>query len=73
MNYKYKNINYDIEYAVIGEEDFDIWLQNPDDTSDYVLFEDMPEHIQDELYSMVVYDAEDSDLADDHNEMECCI
>lgn len=65
MKYKYNNVEYVIEYAVITEEDFDIWLQNPEQMDDYVYLEKLPEHIQDELYSMVLHDVLDKEMQDE--------
>ncbi len=68
MQYTYKGTKYNVEYAVLDEEVFDIWLQDPNDSDNYYYSSDLPENVQDELHSMVLYDVEESELSDDHNE-----
>lgn len=68
MTYNYKNKEYIIEYAVVGVEDFDVWLQNPNDMNDFHYIETLPENVQDELYSMVAQDFDDAKRSDE-NEM----
>lgn len=62
MKYKYNNVEYVIEYAVITEEDFDIWLQHPDNMEDFIYVDKLPEQVQDELYSLVLHDVLDKEL-----------
>lgn len=62
MKYNYKGISYIIEYAVMSEEDFDIWLQHPENGDDFIYIENLPENVQDELHSLVLHDVLDSEL-----------
>ena len=53
MTIKYQNKVYDVEYTQFNEEDVEIWIQNPNDIEDFHYVEDLPEHLQNDLYSIV--------------------